>query len=141
MIGLALFLVIDFSTLTMVDQSAILFVELAEMGLDLSICGLEKLVQIGYDFSKAPSIDGYVQRLKNRKMEITDYCQYFGSLTTVYSRWSTDAYLINPHDLHIIDNTYCSGIEGVLVCLLVNEHQDNIKIKKVFAFFRVHGHK
>lgn len=75
----------------------------------------KELVQIGYDFSKAPNIDGYVRRLISSKMETMDYCQYFGSLTTLYLSWVTDAYLNNPHDPHIIDNVYCSGIAGVLI--------------------------
>lgn len=82
----------------------------------------KELVQIGYDFSKAPNIDSHMQRLKNSKMEITDYCQYFSSLSLVYSSWAVDAYLNNPYDPRIIDNTYCSGMAGVLAQQLGGLH-------------------
>ncbi len=74
----------------------------------------KELVQLGYDYSKGPTIEGYVRQLENSKMDVKDFCDYFSCLSLVYHSWARDFYLNNPHDLIVIDNIYCSGIAGML---------------------------
>lgn len=74
----------------------------------------QELLRIGYDFSKAPNLDSYMQKLKNSKKAAKDYCHYFGCLSLLYHECATNFYLNNPNDPLVIENTYYSGMAGVL---------------------------
>ena len=72
------------------------------------------ILQIGYHFEDTPRMDGYVKRLRKSAMQKEDYAHYFASLSLSYHSWVRDRYLMNPNDSMLADDTYRSGVAGVI---------------------------
>ena len=70
--------------------------------------------QIGYHFEDIPSMDGYVKRLRKSAMRKEDYAHYFASISLRYHDWVRDRYLMDPNDPMLADDTYRSGVAGVI---------------------------
>lgn len=70
--------------------------------------------KIEYHFEDTPSMDGYVKRLRKIAMQKEDYAHYFASISLRYRSWVWDRYLMNPNDPMLADDTYRSGVAGVI---------------------------
>lgn len=74
----------------------------------------KEILKIGYEFSNDLNVDSYIQKLKDSEQRKEDYSHYFACLSMVYHEWVLDCYLTEPNNPKIIDNTYRSGIAGVI---------------------------
>lgn len=74
----------------------------------------KEVSKIGYHFEDIPNMDGYVKRLRKSEMQKADYAHYFACISLKYHSWVRDRYLMNPSDPILADDTYRSGISGVI---------------------------
>lgn len=80
----------------------------------------KEVSKIGYHFEDIPNMDGYVKRLRKSEMGKADYAHYFACISLNYHSWVRDRYLMNPKDPILADDTYRSGISGVISQQLVD---------------------